>query len=310
MAPVGGGPLTMPDRADAITVIIPTLALSERAEFLKRAIESVLSQDVRAVPLVVLNGLRKDRQLVAALERDKRVRVVRLSLADLPGALRAGRSHVDTPLFTALDDDDVLLPFALRLRRNALAERPEYAAVVTNGWRRDARGDVLHVPSFDEVRRDPLRNMLKCNWLLPGAWLGRTHAFQCEVFERMPRYLECTYLGVRLATTHRTCFLDVPTVAWSVNTPGSMSKSREYVFGQEEAIRRILEIDLPADVRRRFRQKLADAQHFAARLHLEEGNRRAAWACHLRSLRQPGSWRLLRLTPRLFMTLRAGVSRP
>jgi len=206
-----------------------------------RAIDSVHGQrGVTTIPLIVVNGDVCDAPLVAALHRDARIRIVTTPAADLPGALRLGRSHVDTAFFTALDDDDVLMPTALRVRRDALADRSDHVAVVTNGWRRDAQGDTLHMPSFDAVRRDPLRTLLDRNWLLPGAWLARTEALEDELFASMPRYLECTYLAVCLATTHRTCFLDEPTVAWSVDTPGSLSKSRAYLLGLEAGLQRIL----------------------------------------------------------------------
>jgi glycosyltransferase involved in cell wall biosynthesis len=293
----------MPGSVDyAVTVIIPTLALARRAQLLRRAVESVHAQQgVRAVPLVVLNGGAQDAQLVEHLRQDKRVRVVATAAADLPGAFSVGRAHVDTPFFAALDDDDVLLPGGLHVRATALVGRPDCVAAVSNGWRRDARGDTLHVQCFDPIRDDPLRSILRFNWLLPGAWLGRTEAFKEEVFERMPRYLELTYLGVRLATTHRTCFIDEPTVAWSADTPWSESKSREYVFGQELALLRILELDLPADVLRGFRRKLAWARHSAALLHLEVGDSRQAWKAHLRSLRSRHALNFLRLTPRLLL---------
>lgn len=274
-----------------------------------RAIDSVQAQHgVRATPLVVVNGSDQDAQLVAALRADGRLRIEAAAPADLPNALRLGRAHVDTPFFTALDDDDVLLPDALRMREAALEERADCVAVVTNGWRREGRRDTLHMSSFEAVRRDPLRSVLDRNWLLPGAWMARTDAVQDEVFAGMPRYLECTYLAVRLAVTGRTCFLDEPTVAWSADTPGSVSKSREYVLGLEAALQRILQLDLPADVRRGFRRKLAWAQHGAARLLLAEGRNQAAWGTHLRSLGGPDSWRFLTLTPRLFLMRPWGVS--
>jgi len=264
-----------------------------------RAIDSVHTQEgVRAHPLVVLNGSVNDAQLVATLRQDARVRIVVTAPADLPGALRLGRTHVDTPWFTALDDDDVLLPGALRMRLSALTKRPDCVVIVSNGWRRDAQGDVLHMSSFDAVRRDPLRSVLDGNWLLPGAWLARTDAFADEVFAKMPRYLECTYLAVRFATTHHACFIDEPTVAWSADTPGSVSRSREYVLGLEGALERILELDLPPDVRRGFMRKRASAQHSAACLLMQEGHTRAAWKAHLRSLRTPSGWRFLSSTPR------------
>jgi hypothetical protein len=305
----GSRVLTMPDLSDAVTVIVPTLARTQRAALLKRAVASVLEQQgVDALPLIVVNGAEYDRSLVATLKEDARVNVIDVAQADLPGALRTGRSYVTTPWFTALDDDDVLLPGALSVRLRALKARSDCAAVVTNGLRRDAGGDTLHMSSFDAIRHDPLRALVKLNWLLPGAWLGRTSAFEDEVFATMPRYLECTYLAVRLATTHRTCFLDEPTIAWSTDTPQSASKSREYAIGAEAALERILALDLPPDVRQAFRGKLADAQHSVVRLYMAEGAWRAAWEQHLRSLRGPRFWRFLTLTPRLFLMPRSGVS--
>ena len=295
----------MTELDDAVTVIIPTLALGVRSRLIEQAIESVHSQTgVRASPLVVVNGNRQDAQVVDALRRDTRVRMLMAGEADLPGALRLGRAHVHTPWFTALDDDDLLLPNALSARVLALRARLDCAAVVTNGFRRDLSGDTLHVPDFSAVRRDPLRGLMSFNWLLPGSWLGRTAAFEDELFERMPRYLECTYLAVRFATTHGCCFLDVPTMVWSADTPHSVSKSREYELGMEAALSRIVELDLPADIRHGFRRRLAAARNSAAALYLQEGDRRAAWRSHLRALRGPASWRFLGLTPRLLFASR------
>ena len=289
--------------ADAITVIIPTLARAERSALIERAIDSVCSQrGVEALPLVVVNGAERDAKVLDSLNRDRRIRLLMANSADLPGALRLGRASVQTNFFGALDDDDLLLPGALRARLLALKKQPECVSVVTNGWRRDATGDVLHVSDFAAVRRDPLRTLLTANWLLPGALLARTPAFEDEEFRRMPRYLECTYLAVCMATTHKTCWLDEPTIVWCADTPRSVSKSRDYALGMESALSRIFELDLPDAARRGFRRKLAAARNSAASLHLREGNRREAWQNHLRALRGPAPWRFLGLTARLMFS--------
>ena len=293
----------------AITVIVPTRALRERSVLLRRALASVLAQEgVRALPVVVVNGPRRDAQLMASLEQDRLIRVLSNEEESIPAALNLGRSQVDTRWFAELDDDDLLLPGALLARVRALEERADCAAVVTNGLRRDASGDTLNVADFAAVRRDPLRSLVRFNWLLPGSWLCRTSAVDGEVFRNMPPHLECTYLGIRLATTHRTCFLDEPTVVWCTDTPGAASRSREYVLGAESAITRILEMQFPPDVRNSYRRKLANSRNGAARLLLREGNRRAAWRCHLRSLRHPAGWRDWRLTLRLIVGKRSGGS--
>ncbi|MEJ7812386.1 MAG: glycosyltransferase family A protein [Gemmatimonadaceae bacterium] len=291
----------------AITVIIPTRALRERAGHLRRAIDSVLDQRaVRVVPLVVINGSRRCAEIERSLRADARVRLLTRNEADLPAALRTGREAVDTPFFATLDDDDVLLPGALTLRARALERRPDCAAVVTNGYRRSTAGDVLNIPPGCDVNTDPLRALLNRNWLLPGSWLCRTDAVGIGVFEGMPRYLECTYLAVRFATEYRMVWLDAPTVVYQVGSPFAESASLEYLVGQVPALRRILALDLPDDVRRQLRARVAVTCHMAAIHFWSDGAVGEAWRWHAASLREHGGWRHLPFTRHL---LRAALRR-
>ena len=287
-----------------VSVIMPTRALRQRRVLLRRALDSVLAQEaVSVVPLVIINGSDRDAELTRELQADRRLRVVTLEDADLPNALRTGREMVDTNWFAELDDDDVLLPGALAVRVQALEQRPEFDAVVTNGFMRDSAGDTLNISDVFFVERDPLRALLCHNWMLPGAWLCRTHTVGPQVFEGMPRFLENTYLALRLATSCRIKFLDCPTVIWHTDTPLSESKSRAYVVGQAAALRRILELDLPLDVQAQFRSRVSDACNAIARLYLQEGNLKKAWGWHLQSLREPGGWRYFPHTLRLVYAL-------
>jgi glycosyltransferase involved in cell wall biosynthesis len=279
---------------------MPTRCRRERRALLVRALQSVLGQDgVRAIPLLVINGPDRDPAVTRELRSDHRLRVTTLDDASLPAALLTGRGMVDTPWFAELDDDDLLLPGALSRRVQALESGPEYDAVVTNGVKRAATGDTLNIPDTSVVLGDPLRALSHQNWLLPGSYLCRTDTVGPELFEGMPRYLECTYLAIRLATDYRLQFLDCPTVVWHTNTPRSESKSREYVLGQVAAIRQLLELGLPSDVRAQLRRRVSNASHDIARLHLREKNLGEAWRWHLRSLRQAGGWRHIGLARRL-----------
>lgn len=276
---------------------MPSRALARRRAAIWRAVESVLSQEgVRAIPLVVINGPDRDPSLVDELRADRRLRVASIDDAGLPRALPAGRKLVDTPWFGELDDDDVLLPGALRCRLDVMAQGAGWDAVVTNGYRRGAYGDVLNTTDAAFVRRDPLHAMVAHNWVLPGSWLCRTDTIGAEFFEGIPPHLECTYLGLMFATKCRMVFVDTPTVAWYTDTPDSQSKSPEFLLGQAAALRRIAELDLPRDVRAAFRARVADAFHSNADLALARGSRREAWRWHLRSLREPGGWRYLPFT--------------
>jgi len=295
-----------------VSVILPTKALRARGDVLWRAIESVTSQGgVRAVPLVVVNGQEADPDIVNGLRNDPRIRLMRVKEASLPGALRAGRSAVDTPWFSEVDDDDVLLPGALALRVRTLSDKPEFHAVVTNGFRRDNDKDVLHVPRMEEIERGPLRALIRGNWLLPGSWLCRTEAVDGSLFAGMPDYSECTYMAILFATRFRTLFLPEPTVAWYTDTPASESKSTEYVLSGPGGLERILELNLPDEIRYAFQRKMANALHEVAEVHHRAGLRRKAWEAHVASMRWPGGGRFGLFTLKLLLGPgRSGVYEP
>lgn len=284
-----------------VSIIMPTRAVAERGHSIRRALESVLArQDVRAVAIVVVNGPDRDAALVRELQSDRRLKVVVIEQPGLAEALRAGRRLVDTPWFGELDDDDFLLPGTLVERLDALAGDGAFDVAVSNGYRRDVDGrDVPNIVDAAAVHADPVRAMLVHNWLLPGSWVCRTDAVSVDFFDGMPRFLECTYLALMFATRRRTIFLDRPGVVWHCHAPGSLSSSRAYAVGQADALRHIVRLDLPLDVRRAYRRRVSDALHGNADRCRHEGLRGEAWRWHLRSLREPGGWRYLPFTRHL-----------
>ena len=227
----------MSRRRPEVSIILPTMAHRERASSLARAIDTVVSQDgVRGIPLVVVNGNAGAPEALARLRRRADIRLVVRDEADLPRALQAGRALVDTPYFAVLDDDDELLPGALRTRLDALEQAPGTDVVVTNGFLEDAGTRALNIEDFRRIRADPLRTLLERNWLPPCAGLFRTGAVTLEFFDEIPRYREWTYLALRLALTLRICFAEHPTFVYRTDTPDSLSKSRAYCLAGPAAI--------------------------------------------------------------------------
>jgi glycosyltransferase involved in cell wall biosynthesis len=276
-----------------VTVVIPTRAMPKRIPMLQRAVASVLDQqDVAARAIVIVNGAPDDLGVRLALGADPRITLLIRQDADLPAALRAGARSVETPWFATLDDDDILLPGALKVRHSALERHPDRAVVVTNGIRRSSTGDVVHVQDSREIAADPLRAMLRHNWMLPGSWLCRVTPETRVLFDGMPRYLECTYLGIRFAALGMV-WIDTPTMVYHVGTPFSESQSRAYVEGQSEALRKILELELPPYARRALRRRITAAHHRSANLALRAGSMPEAWRWHLATLREPSGWRYL-----------------
>lgn len=285
-----------------VTVLLPTLAEVSRREGLRRALDSIVAQaEVSARATVIVNGLAADPALLAALRRDPSLDLLEVPERGIPGAFRAGRPTVTTPYFAALDDDDVLLPGALHARVTALEADPLLDAVVTNGLIRTASAETRLRPDFADVRRDPIRAMFAGNWLLPGSWLCRSDRVGAWLFEGMPKYRECTWIGLRLATRARVAFLDEPTVAWSSETTEGAHRSLEYCLGQVPAMRQLLTLPLPAEVQEMLRVSIRRGCHEAAhRLLIMEGRRPEAWRWHLRSLRERGGRHHLFFTRKLF----------
>ena len=288
----------IPERA--VTVIIPTLGLRERAGSLRAAIRSALEQaGVTTTVIVILNGSQRDPDIERELRDNVRVALVVRDARGLPAALAAGRAMVRTPWFSTLDDDDLYLPGGLQLRVRALEQRPECAAAITNGYRRAGTFDTLHVTDGHRVHTDPVRAMLDRNWCLPGSWLCRTSMVDVDVFEEMPSYLECTYLALRIASAHPVVWIETPTVVYNVGSPCAESLSRAYVLGQVRALQRIVALDLPHDVRAAFRARIAGAYHAAADHERNAGALLEAFRWHVASMLQRSGWRYASFTRHL-----------
>ena len=304
----------LPPDDSAVTVVIPTLALAERATLLRRAIDSVRSQEgVRALALVVVNGGRWFPELVREIGAEPGVTLVRRDEADLPRAHRAGREAVRTPLFGSLDDDDVLLPGALALRVRALRSHPAADVVVTNGYLRGDGGDRLHIAPDVDVAGAPFDVFRRRNWLLPGSWLARSERVSPAFYDGMPRYRECTYLALRFASEHAFVWDPTPTVAYSVGSPASASASSAYLLGEAQALREMLALGLPLprSMQRHLRREVDSAHHDAADFFFREGQLDAAWQQHARSLRLLAGLRYVPFTRHLVTaSMRRALARP
>lgn len=287
----------------SVTVVIPTTAIPERFALLMRAIQSVKEQrNVRAIPLVVLNGAQYTSHDEDALRAEPDVIVAKQNERSLPAALRLGRSLVSTPWFASLDDDDLLTPDALDKRLGVFAEFPETEVVATSGFIRHNGRDRLNMPPSRRIGDDPLRALVTLNWFLPGCWLARTDRVLPDVFDGMPKYRECTFLALKLASQYKLRWLDEPTVIRFVDSPFAESQTREYVMGQVDAMRALAKLPLPRYLQRSIQWRIAAAHHETADRFWTEGNMQEAWREHLESLRAFRGLRYLPFTRRLLMS--------
>lgn len=285
-----------------LCVLIATLASAPRAPFLRRALGSIRAQGpLRTRAIVVVNGPHADPALLRELEGQADVTLLRQHEASLPAALARGRAAVDSPAFAQLDDDDELLPgsLATRLARLHADDRPD--AVVTNGLVRRGHDEHESIPDAAAVAAAPLDAMMRGNWLLPGAALFRTATIGADLFARAPRYLEWTYIGLRLALAHRLALLPAATVVHYEGLEFSVNDSLACLLGRPRAFEHVLALPLPGHIRLALRRKRSAAWHQAADRLRIEGRYGAAWAAHGRSLAGPGGTAYLAWTRYLLL---------
>src|SRR4051794_1682803 len=108
-----------------VSVIIPTMASSERATLLQRAISSIRASSLAPIQIiVVVNGGRFDFSVRDWLQTQPDVHIEWVLSASAPGAILRGRECVRTEFFSTLDDDDEYLPCTMERKISRLSANP------------------------------------------------------------------------------------------------------------------------------------------------------------------------------------------
>ncbi len=282
-----------------ISIIIPTTCEASRRASLRRAIASVTSQEnVEVEVIVVVNGKRFDPAYYEELCGAPNLKVVYREEGNLPLAIRYGRSLVTAPSFAFLDDDDEYLPGALWRRLQPMLADETLGYVVSNGYSQSAGRDEPAVRHVDAVCKDPLRALLGENWLASCGGLFRSSSVGVDCFDGSTRYFEWTYLAYKLASSLKMVFVDVPTYR-IYDSANSLSKSEAYLNAEIPVLAKILDLELPQDVKLSLREKMGRAYHTLSNFYRRKGELRRAWRFHLTSLGYPGGLRYLAYSRRL-----------
>ncbi len=287
-----------------ICIIIPTTASYARQAYLFEALKSLRNQEggVRAIPIVVVNGRQFHQPLVDELKRDPNIRFLYREEGSAPHAVAAGREIVDTEFFGALDDDDVCFPNSLRVRIAAFESHPAADVVVANGYERFAHGERLITPDLLLAGSDPARYLMIYPWMHSAAALFKSETNGPDIFNDAPKMIEWTYIGLKLSLTKKIEFVNDATYAYRRGTPHELSTSRIYFVEQPVAMRRMLALDVPHEVRRLLRRKLASSLHQLATIELRDGNLIEAWRVHIASLCSLHGLRYASFTRRLLVS--------
>ena len=175
-APDGGSARPSATAAPQISTLIPTF---QRAAVLRRALRSVLSQSHPFVQACVFDNASTDETEAVvreAMARDPRILYHRHptnigATLNFQHALRS----VDTPFFSILSDDDILLPGFYAAAIEEFERHPEAAMVCLDVYNLTAHGDLVREKAMTAVpdgRHAPPSGLLAMVAHVPTTWTG------------------------------------------------------------------------------------------------------------------------------------------
>jgi len=236
------------------------------------------------LPVVAVNGSSFLPEVLDELRQRRDIRCIYMEEPGTTGARLAARRVVDTEFFGMLDDDDEYLPGGAKVQLGPLLGDASIDAVVTNGYRRENGEDTLNFSAFSTFDQDPLGSLMEWPWVNSGGLLCRSETVSSSYFE-VPRSMELTYMAMKLVLSRKLRFLDTPTYRWHRDAPEQLSRSKYYMEGMPNGISRMMALKPPARVKRLLARKYVASLHTLSEWERMEGNYRAAWRYHLRSLR-------------------------
>lgn len=291
-----------------VTAIIPTAGRKERADSLRRAVESIEQQnDVQAQVLLVFNGPSIFMPLVQQLQARDSVTVAVLDEGNLPKAINFGRRCVDTDYFCFLDDDDEYLPDALAIRCQILDENRDIDVVVTNGLVRDAEKSWKLLPDKLSLDWSPIEELFRRNWLASCGGLYRSSTVDAEYFRIDSKYYEWTMTAFLLSLDRSVKYLNKSTFVIN-KTDDSLSASLQYLEAYPNVLQLMRQHSSKRWVNAEIKRRLARSYHALSVAYQHRRNRREAWRYHLHSLMSIYGLRYFPYTARLVSGSRPSVS--
>ena len=161
-----------------ISVVLP---VRNGAAYFEEALESVLSQTLRELELIVVDDGSTDRTpeiLASAASRDRRVRLLASGSSGVVAALNEGCAAAAAPFVARLDADDVALPERLERQVAVLDVHPEVGLVGGAYFTIDEAGTrraTFRTPTHDAALRGRLA---KYNVFASSAVTFRRDAFE------------------------------------------------------------------------------------------------------------------------------------
>lgn len=265
-----------------VSVVIPYF---NRADWLKLAVESVLSQTYENLEVIVVDDGSDDRPAFLEAVRDGRVRYVRQAHRGASAARNQGLRLARGTYIAFLDADDVYLPEKLEVQVARMEAEPEIAWSHTSYWRMDAGGN-----NVEEIRSGAFRGEVypeivrRCPIATPTVMIRRDALAPLGiVFDERVKISEDTILWIEIARYHRLMGIDRSLTKVRLHGRNAYSDPVAQYLGGMTVLERAFRGDA------RFgpvfrRRALAGVCSVAGHLFLEQGERTQARRYFARAL--------------------------
>ncbi len=264
--------------APLVSVIIPTF---DRAATIRRAVDSVLSQDYEPLELVVVDDGSRDEtaDLLTPLAQAGRLTLLRQTNQGVSAARNTGLKASAGPLIAFLDSDDEWLPGKVAAQVDFFRRNP--AAVLVQTQERWMRGGRRVNPGRRHLKKagDIFLESLPLCLISPSAvMLRRSLLDEVGRFDETLPAAEDYDLWLRVLARHPAGLLDREMVIRHGGRPDQLSAGHSLDRWRIMALEKILAADLSPERRPAAEEELARrrAIYEAGRLKREKSPQRPA----------------------------------
>ena len=218
--------------APLVSVVMPSY---NHAQFLRAAIDSVLSQDYPALELIVMDGGSRDGSVEILQSYGDRLRFTSERDRGQADAINRGFARAKGNILCWLNSDDLFLPGVLARVVRALDEHPQAEFVYGRGWEVDESGRTVEeagVLRFDLWRLIHQRNFIQ----QPSCFFRRSLIERVGPVDERLHYVMDWDLWIRFAA-YRGLYVDE---FWSCNRAHRANKTQSGQFRRWAEIRRMV----------------------------------------------------------------------
>lgn len=221
------------------SIVIPTY---NRASFIEKAIDSVLSQSLNDWELIVVDDASTDHTMVLlAKYKDKRIRIIRNNTnLERSVSRNKGIEAASGEYICFLDSDDYYLPMHLETLHRELVKRDHPVALIHTDV------SVRHINGL-EIRQikytyDPIRNITELvlsNHIQPNSVAIHHRILKEFIFDPTLSVNEDVYLFAQISGRFPILHIAETTVAWVMHEGSTAHLLHDYLTPQLRATRKI-----------------------------------------------------------------------